>query len=143
MQSSLCAPTELTNQPTISLHVFTPKLSFNQPSVGIYSLPNYHSTNRQSAFIHSQIINQPTISVIVFTPKLSLSLLGAGSGAREDELMSALQILLERLNSGQIPINQSMYEQLQKGGTGGDTTTTTSVNYTGQVCFCVLWSCAM
>ena len=42
--------------------------------------------------------------------------------------MAALQILLDRLNSGNIPINQSVWEQIQKGDTspaGGSTTNIT------------------
>ena len=38
-----------------------------------------------------------------------LSLLGASS--REHELMEALQVLLERLNSGKIPLSPEMLEQ--------------------------------
>lgn len=30
--------------------------------------------------------------------------------------MAALQLLLDRLNSGDLPISQSMWEQIQKGG---------------------------
>ena len=56
---------------------------------------------------------------------------GAGAGGRDAELMAALKLLLDRLNSGQIPINKSVLEQLQRGGDGGDTTTSTltNVNY--------------
>lgn len=39
-----------------------------------------------------------------------------GGSNREGELMSALQLLLERLNTGNIPVNQSVIDQLQKGG---------------------------
>lgn len=40
----------------------------------------------------------------------------SGGSNREAELMAALQLLLERLNSGNIPINQSVWDQLQNGG---------------------------
>lgn len=30
--------------------------------------------------------------------------------------MAALQLLLDRLNSGDLPISQNMWEQIQKGG---------------------------
>ncbi|WAR00886.1 hypothetical protein MAR_025258, partial [Mya arenaria] len=58
---------------------------------------------------------------------------GAGAGGREEELMMALQMLLDRLNSGQVPISQSMYEQLRKdnGSDGTPNTSDTTVNFTG------------
>ena len=57
---------------------------------------------------------------------------GSRSGNREDELMAALQLLLDRLNSGNLPVNQTFLEQLQKGASGvgtGITTDTTDVRY--------------
>ncbi|KAH3741464.1 hypothetical protein DPMN_048189, partial [Dreissena polymorpha] len=62
---------------------------------------------------------------------------GAGAGGREADLMLALQLLLDRLNTGQIPISQTIYEQLRKDGgvEGGATTSsssdTTNINFTG------------
>lgn len=63
---------------------------------------------------------------------------GAGAGGREADLMMALQLLLDRLNSGQIPMSQTMYEQLRKdGGVAGGAANTTSssdttnINFTG------------
>jgi len=57
---------------------------------------------------------------------------GAGAGNREEELMTALQLLLDRLNTGQIPISPAMYQQLQTGtGPAGSNTESTTVNFSG------------
>lgn len=70
---------------------------------------------------------------------LSLNILtGSGAGNREAELITALQLLLDRLNSGNVPINNTVLEQLRKsgGGEGGAGVGLSSVNYTtsgGQV----------
>ena len=48
--------------------------------------------------------------------------------------MLALQLLLDRLNSGNVPINKSVLEQLQKsggGGGGGLMTETNTTNISG------------
>ena len=37
-------------------------------------------------------------------------------GTRENELMQALQILLDKINSGNIPINHDMIERSKAGG---------------------------
>jgi len=42
--------------------------------------------------------------------------------------MAALQLLLDKLNSGNIPINQTTMEKLQTGGAAGQHTDTTTTN---------------
>lgn len=52
----------------------------------------------------------------VDTTKVPCYYLNSGGNNREAELMAALQLLLDRLNSGDLPISQNMWEQIQKGG---------------------------
>lgn len=52
----------------------------------------------------------------VDTTKVPCYYVYLGGNNREAELMAALQLLLDRLNSGDLPISQSMWEQIQKGG---------------------------
>lgn len=52
----------------------------------------------------------------VDTTKVPCHYVYSGGNNREAELMAALQLLLDRLNSGDLPISQSMWEQIQKGG---------------------------
>ena len=62
---------------------------------------------------------------------------GASAGNREAELIAALQLLLDRMNSGNVPISQNILEQLQKSGGGdGAGMGLSNINYTtagGQV----------
>ena len=64
-------------------------------------------------------------------------MIGTSAGNREAELIAALQLLLDRMNSGNVPINHSILEQLQKSGGGdGAGMGLSNVNYTtagGQV----------
>lgn len=46
---------------------------------------------------------------------------------REDELMLALQMLLDRMNSGNMPISQEMWEKMQKGGMAGGNVTNVNI----------------
>lgn len=52
----------------------------------------------------------------VYTTKFPCYYVYSGGNNREAELMAALQLLLDRLNSGDLPISQNMWEQIQKGG---------------------------
>ena len=45
--------------------------------------------------------------------------LATGASSREHELMEALQVLLERLNSGKIPLSPEMLQQAGLGLAGG------------------------
>lgn len=53
-----------------------------------------------------------------------------GAGSRESELIDSLTLILEKLNSGRIPITQEMVQRAQAGGlissskTGGTSTYT-------------------
>lgn len=42
--------------------------------------------------------------------------------------MAALQLLLEQLNSGNLPISQNVWEQIQKGGVMPDGGSVTNIN---------------
>ncbi|RUS80922.1 hypothetical protein EGW08_011303, partial [Elysia chlorotica] len=59
-----------------------------------------------------------------------------GAGSREGDLMLALQMLLDKLNSGNIPLSQEQWNKMQSGqaaGVGSNTSTTTTniVNTSG------------
>ncbi|KAI8480901.1 hypothetical protein Bbelb_413740, partial [Branchiostoma belcheri] len=47
-------------------------------------------------------------------PARKITLAGGGANLREQELMLALQILLDRMNSGNIPISKEMVEEAQR-----------------------------
>eukprot|EP00058_Branchiostoma_floridae_P012905 XP_002598393.1 hypothetical protein BRAFLDRAFT_128123 [Branchiostoma floridae] len=47
-------------------------------------------------------------------PSRKITLAGGGANLREQELMLALQILLDRMNSGNIPISKEMVEEAQR-----------------------------
>lgn len=51
-----------------------------------------------------------------------------GGNNREAELMASLQLLIDRLNSGDLPISQSVWEQIQKGGAVPEGGSVTNIN---------------
>lgn len=55
--------------------------------------------------------------------------------SREEDLMTALKLLLDRLNAGQIPINDTVLQQLKRSNTSGGgmgmMTETNETNITG------------
>ena len=53
----------------------------------------------------------------------------SGKGNREEDLMTALKNLLDKLNSGNIPLSQQMWEQLKTGKPGSSNVT--NINITG------------
>ena len=60
----------------------------------------------------------------------------SAAGSRESDLMLALQMLLDKLNSGNIPLSQEQWDKMQSGQAAGmgvntSTTTTNIVNTSG------------
>jgi len=68
----------------------------------------------------------------------------SGAGNRESELMDALRLILDRLNSGNIPITEEMVKRAQTSGLLSAQSAAGSSTYTvhgGRQLYCILNAC--
>ena len=55
----------------------------------------------------------------------------AGAGTREAELMAALKVLLDRLNTGNIPLSKESWEKLQREPPAGSSSSSVNIFHSG------------